>query len=248
MLSRRNFLFLIPLSFIAVLVVGFKPFVDTVDPSETLLEQADTYLEEVERLSDGTYLVSARTPMPQVNANMVRWWFADFLKTTQHYSWWHPKDHLWMDWENKVPGEIVGASHLVHEYVGGELLKLRIQFVNSKELFGYDANNDDTFVLCAKVGLLEENINIAKMCHVVRNTKDGAEMRSRFWLGHVSKRDGNRNISSFQGFIGNTTLVRLFVLNKKNSKDLQRHAQEEMKYLAELLPALYESETGIKPR
>ena len=96
MLSRRNFLFLIPLSFIAVLVVGFKPFVDTVDPSEALLEQADTYLEEVERLSDGTYLVSARTPMPQVNANMVRWWFADFLKTTQHYSWWHPKDHLWM--------------------------------------------------------------------------------------------------------------------------------------------------------
>ena len=86
------------------------------------------------------------------------------------------------------------------------------------------------------------------MCHVVRNTKEGAEMRSRFWLGHVSKRDGNRNISSFQGFIGNTALVRMFVLNKKNSKDLQRHAQEEMKYLAELLPALYESETGIKPR
>ena len=205
MLSRRNFLFLIPLSLIAILVVGFKPFVETVDPSETLLEQADTYPEEVKRLSDGTYLVSARTPMPQVNANMVRWWFADFLKTTEHYSWWHPKDHLWMDWENKVPGEIVGASHLVHEYVGDELLKLRIQFVNSKEFFGYDANNEDTFVLCAKVGLLEENINIAKMCHVVRNTKDGAEMRSRFWLGHVSERDGNRNISSFQGFIGNTS-------------------------------------------
>jgi len=41
--------------------------------------------------------------------------------------------------------------------------------------------------------------------------------------------------------------VRMFVLNQKDSKDLQRHAQEEMKYLAELLPALYESETGIKP-
>ena len=131
MLSRRIFLFLIPLSLIVVLVLGFKPFVDTVDPSETLLEQADTYPEEVKRLSDGTYLVSARTPMPHVNANMVRWWFADFLKTTEHYSLWHPKDHLWMDWENKVHGEIVGASHLVHEYVGDELLKLRIQFVNS---------------------------------------------------------------------------------------------------------------------
>ena len=76
MLFRRNFLFLISLSLITVLAIGFRPFVDTVDPSETLLEQANTYPEEVERLSDGTYLVSARTSMPQVNANMVRWWFA----------------------------------------------------------------------------------------------------------------------------------------------------------------------------
>ena len=35
MLSRRIFLFLIPLSLIVILVVGFKPFADTVDPSET---------------------------------------------------------------------------------------------------------------------------------------------------------------------------------------------------------------------
>ena len=90
MLSLRVFLLLILLSLMAISVVGFKPFVETVEPSKTLLEQADTYPEEVKRLSDGTYLVSARTLMPQVNANMVRWWFADFLKTTEHYSWWHP--------------------------------------------------------------------------------------------------------------------------------------------------------------
>ena len=43
-----------------------------------------------------------------------------------------------MDWENKEPGEIIGASHLVHEYIGGDLSKLRIQFVNPFEFFGYD--------------------------------------------------------------------------------------------------------------
>ena len=79
------------------------------------------------------------------------------------------------------------------------------------------------------------------MCHVVRNTLNGAEMRSRFWLGHVAKREGNSTVSSLKGFIGNTFLIRLLVVNKQSAKDLRRHAEEEMKYLAALIPALYGS-------
>jgi len=231
---------------IAISVVGLKPFKQTVDANKTLVEQTGVYVNEVRRLPDGSYLVAVRTPMPKVKADMVRWWFSDFLQTTEHYNWWHPKDHVWMDWENKKPGENTGSSHLVHEYIGGELSKLRIQFVNSAEFFGYEVNDENTFVICARVGLLEEDINIAKMCHVVRNTADGAEMRTRFWLGRVAMREGNNTISSIQGFIGNTALVRLFVLDKQLAEDLKRHAQEEMKYLADLLPTLYESEKEVR--
>jgi hypothetical protein len=231
---------------IAISVVGLKPFKQTIDANKTLVEQTGVYVNEVRRLPDASYLVAVRTPMPKVKADMVRWWFSDFLQSTEHYSWWHPKDHVWMDWENKKPGENIGSSHLVHEYIGGELSKLRIQFVNSAEFFGYEVNDENTFVICARVGLLEENINIAKMCHVVRNTVDGAEMRTRFWLGHVSKREGNKTISSIQGFIGNTALARLFVLDKQIAEDLKRHAKEEMKYLADLLPTLYESEKEVR--
>ena len=231
---------------ITISVVGLKPFKQTIDANKTLVEQTGVYVNEVRRLPDASYLVAVRTPMPKVKADMVRWWFSDFLQTTEHYNWWHPKDHVWMDWENKKPGENTGSSHLVHEYIGGELSKLRIQFVNSAEFFGYEVNDENTFVICARVGLLEENINIAKMCHVVRNTADGAEMRTRFWLGHVARREGNNTISSIQGFIGNTALVRLFVLDKQLAEDLKRHAQEEMKYLADLLPTLYESEKEVR--
>ena len=231
---------------ITISVVGLKPFKQTIDANKTLVEQTGVYVNEVRRLPDASYLVAVRTPMPKVKADMVRWWFSDFLQTTEHYNWWHPKDHVWMDWENKKPGENAGSSHLVHEYIGGELSKLRIQFVNSAEFFGYEVNDENTFVICARVGLLEEDINIAKMCHVVRNTADGAEMRTRFWLGHVAKREGNNTISSIQGFIGNTALVRLFVLDKQLAEDLKRHAQEEMKYLADLLPTLYESEKEVR--
>jgi len=242
----RNLLLLILAVLITISVVGLKPFKQTIDANKTLVEQTGVYANEVRRLPDASYLVAVRTPMPKVKADMVRWWFSDFLQTTEHYNWWHPKDHVWMDWENKKPGENTGSSHLVHEYIGGELSKLRIQFVNSAEFFGYEVNDENTFVICARVGLLEENINIAKMCHVVRNTADGAEMRTRFWLGHVAKREGNNTVSSIQGFIGNTALVRMFTVNKKNSEDLQRHAQEEMKYLADLLPTLYESKKEVR--
>ena len=242
----RNLLLLILAVLITISVVGLKPFKQTIDANKTLVEQTDVYVNEVRRLSDASYLVAVRTSMPKVKADMVRWWFSDFLQTTEHYSWWHPKDHVWMDWENKKPGENAGSSHLVHEYIGGELSKLRIQFVNSAEFFGYEVNDENTFVICARVGLLEENINIAKMCHVVRNTADGAEMRTRFWLGHVAKREGNNTVSSIQGFIGNTALARLFVLDKQSAEDLKSHAQEEMKYLADLLPTLYESEKEVR--
>jgi hypothetical protein len=231
---------------IAISVVGLKPFKQTIDANKTLVEQTGVYVNEVRRLPDASYLVAVRTPMPKVKADMVRWWFSDFLQSTEHYSWWHPKDHVWMDWENKKPGENIGSSHLVHEYIGGELSKLRIQFVNSAEFFGYEVNDENTFVICARVGLLEENINIAKMCHVVINTIDGSEMRTRFWLGHIAKREGNKTISSIQGFIGNTALARLFVLDKQIAEDLKRHAKEEMKYLADLLPTLYESEKEVR--
>ena len=226
---------------IIILIFGLLPFRQTIDAEKSLVVETGVYATEVRRLPDATYLVAVRTPMPEVKADMVRWWFSDFLQTTEHYNWWHPKDHVWMDWENKEPGKIKGASHLVHEYIGGDLSKLRIQFVNSSEFFGYDANDEDTFVICAKVGLLDEALNIAKMCHVVMNTLDGAEMRSRFWLGHVAKREGNKTVSSLKGFIGNTALTRVLVLNQQFAKDLKRHAEEEMKYLAELLPPLYRS-------
>jgi len=227
--------------FIIVSVFGLRPFNQFIDADKTLVEEAGVYASEVIRLPDATYLVAVRTTMPKVRADMVRWWLSDFLQTTEHYKWWHPEDHVWMDWENKKPGEVIGASHLVHEYIGEDLTKLRIQFVDSSEFFGFDANDEDTFVICARVGLLDEATNIAKMCHVVRNMLNGAEMRSRFWLGHIAKREGNKTIPSLMGFIGNTALMRLIVLNKQNAMDLGNHAEEEMKYLTEILPSLFKS-------
>ena len=230
---------LILLLLISLLIFGYKPFKDSLDPEVTLIGELESYKSEIRRLADGSYLVAVRTSMPSVKAEMVRWWFAEFLTTTEHYKWWHPSDHVWMDWENKIPGEIIGASHLVHEYIGGELSKLRIQFVNPAEFFGYNPNDENTFVICARAGMLDIEINIAKMCHIVKNNENGSEMRSRFWLGHIASRKGNETVNSIIGLLGNIAIVRFFVLDKESAEDLQLHAKQEMTFLAKLLGPLY---------
>tara|TARA_B100001109_G_C18840375_1_gene464030 strand:- start:52 stop:792 length:741 start_codon:yes stop_codon:yes gene_type:complete len=236
---KKNIFLTVVFLLITFLIFSFQPYEANLDAPETLIEKSNTYLTEHRRLKDSSYLVAVKTPMPGVKAEMVRWWFLEYLQTTEHYRLWHPNDHIWMDWENKIYGEIIGASHLVHEYIGGDLSKLRIQFVDPSELFTFDPNSEDTFVICARIGSLEQPINFAKMCHVVVDNANGAEMRSRFWLGHVSHRKNNDIIRSPINVIGNGYLTRLALIDKGLAEGLTNHAQEEMSNLADILPNLY---------
>ena len=225
-----------------VAVVGWNPLAAHRDTSGLLVEGYGVEETGVERQANGVLKVRALTRMPGVRAEMVRWWFADFLQTTAHYQRWHPTAHVWMDWENKVPGAYVGASHLVHEYIGDELMKLRIQFVPPEELLGEIDAPESTVFVCARAGLLEESINVSTMCHVIRDTDFGAEMRSVFWMGHIARRNGNEEEFSIEGLLGNTALVRMLAVSRDDGVALMRHAIEEMGYLADFLPGLYASE------
>lgn len=196
------------------------------------------------RHPNGIFEAAALTRMPGVSAEMVRWWFADYMQTTDHYVRWHPEAHVWMDWENKSPDEFVGASHLVHEYIGEDLHKLRIQFVPPEEILGVGLGDGGDLAVCARVGMLEEPLNVARMCHIVRDTEFGAEMRSRFWMGYVAKRDGNDEVASIEGLFGNTNIARRVLVNEADAVALMQHAIEEMGILADFLPALYAQETG----
>lgn len=231
--------------FAIVAIFGVPPF--SGGPTAGYAEGEPGFETGVKRLPNGIYEVSALTPMPGVTPEMVRWWFADYMQTSEHYQRWYPDAHVWMDWENKVPGEYVGASHLVHEYIGEDLEKLRIQFVPPEEILGDVNLRDGDVAVCAKPGLLEQPMNGGQMCHIIRATEDGAEMRSRFWLGMVAKRDGNEQVGSIAGLIANTYLVRNLGVSKSGAEDLMNHCTEEMSILAGFLPALYAAETQNQP-
>ncbi|TGL36811.1 hypothetical protein EHQ52_02740 [Leptospira koniambonensis] len=175
---------------------------------------------------------------------MVRLWFSEYLQTTEDYKRWHPKAHVWMDWESKEPGALVGASHLVHEYIGSILMKLRINFVDPALFFDVDPNDKDHFVACAIVGDLDLPVNFGLLCHAVKRTEDGSEMRSRFWLGHVKARGSKFSIFRLSSF-ANLPIIRLVAVSRSGGKDLQIHCLEEMSILSGFLPSLHKENSNI---
>ncbi|QCL96796.1 MULTISPECIES: DAPG hydrolase family protein [Agrobacterium] len=190
---------------------------------------------------DGFKTVCAYTRMPRCKAKMVDWWFG-WLGGTDQYKLWHPRDHVFSDWEERQFGSYIGSSHLVHEYLGGDdgpLFKLRINFRDPTEFFDKAryAAFDGTAV-CARIGSLEKPVNLGRMTHFVRNTAYGCEMRSRFFLGHVESRDPDHPFSEEQ-----KAGIRRELVTDDLARGLHQHATEEMGYLGELLPILYRQVT-----
>ena len=174
------------------------------------------------RLPDGQLYIAVLTRMPRCAAKMVDWWFG-YAGDTKKYKLWHPTDHLVGDWdEHWKPGRYIGASHLVHEYIGKEVCKLRITFGEPSDFFetsGFKAAG--VKAVCGRVGALDEDKQLGTLIHFVRDTKFGCEMRSRFWLFDASDEFG---------------------------RDLTTHCIQEMGNLADLLPDLYARETRKKTK
>ena len=191
---------------------------------------------------DGFKTVCALTRMPRCRAKMVEWWFR-WLGGTEQYRWWHPRDHLFSDWEGRTGATHIGSSHLVHEYLAGDdgpVFKLRINFRDPSEFFDPALYSKlDGAAICARIGSLEAPVNLGRMTHFVRNTDAGCEMRSRFFLGHLESRDPAVVFTPEQ-----IVAARAEKVTDELARRLHQHATEEMGYLADLLPVLYRQITG----
>ena len=207
------------------------------DERRGLLDPAGLDFESgVERLEDGIAHVAVLTQMPKVRAEMIAWWFGTYMNTSEHYRRWHPRDHVWMDWEDKRAGTHVGAHHLVHEYIGGRLQKLRISFHDPVEQLGEAAAAPGRLFVCATVGLLARpEVKIARMVHAAHDTAWGCELRSHFWMGHVE----TPMLGGLVQALANTPFVRRRAASLTAARALEAHCHEEMTFLSRFLPALY---------
>jgi hypothetical protein len=122
---------------------------------------------------------------------------------------------------------------VVQEYLGSQFTRAAIQFVDPAVL-GLHGMRDEV-AICARLGSGALPVDVGWLVHHVRPTRDGAEMRSRFWMGgrHVAVRKGNR--------LTDAAIRPIAARQLPDPRDLLVHCAQEMNHLAGFLPALYES-------
>jgi hypothetical protein len=198
--------------------------------------------------TDGSMSVFVLTDMPLVTPAMWGWWFAWHGSEAARYKLWHPRAHVdvrWSDGRNDLDYYIGRTSNVV-EYVGAESLRLTIRFVPPASL-GIDEQKlfaNGEVAICARGGIAGTPMETGWLIHHVRPVQDGAQMRSRFWLGGSNVRP--RGMPGTVGAGIGRTLRRLQPLTSNMAADLLIHCAQEMNHLAAILPALYETFRSVR--
>ena len=190
------------------------------------------------RLEDGQAHVAARTHMIGCTGAMVAWWFG-FIHHTEQYLWWHPRDHVFSDWDGeRGTGRFVGGTHLVHELIGGELVKLKINFREPGTILDVSrfANAGVSAVAYGRIGELGTDSWFGHLLHLLQDTPEGCVMRSRFWLGALDPLPAGIDRRGVEAAAPDWL-----------ASGLQRHASEEMAILGGFLPTVYRIHNPHQP-
>lgn len=196
------------------------------------------------QLADGAVHVAVLTEMPNVTPDMIDWWFGWHSAEPQRYKLWHPQAHVHARWRQPDPpgptgrARYVGRTSLVDEYVGNTLSHVAIRFVLPTSL-GFDeprlAEGEATTV-CARIGFVDQPIEIGFLAHQVRRVAGGSEMRSRFWLGG---QNGGLRTSARLGDLASRVVRQFKRPDLSLGQELLAHCSKEMTHLASFLPELY---------
>lgn len=199
------------------------------------------------RLTNGHVFVAVRTDMPGVTGAMFEWWMGWHYMEDQRYKLWHPRAHVangTRDMQGDNPSlsdrEKYMTTHYVTEYIGNRLQKISITFVDPREYFGNSADltaAGTSALVCGRVDLQQVPITIGYLIHQIRQREDGAEMRSRFWLGKPEV-SGSRKSDLRNRILGSRWLLQLAVPSSLGPAMLV-HCGMEMNHLAGFLPDLY---------
>jgi len=127
----------------------------------------------------------------------------------------------------------------VTEYVGGDLQELVITFSEPSAFFDvsrFQEANIST-AICGVVGYQNSPASFGILIHLIRETEDGCEMRSRFWLGNIEIR--GLPAEGILNKIAGSKFVAKQAVPLDLGRDMVVHCAMEMNHLASFLPDLY---------
>lgn len=199
------------------------------------------------RLANGQVFVAVLTRMPRVTSAMIDWWFGWHYMESQRYKLWHPRAHL-LNRAKRMIGDDPGLSdrekylhnpNYVTEYVGGNRLDITITFADASaflDVSRFEAAGVGT-ALCGVVGLQNAPLVLGVLIHLIRETREGCEMRSRFWLGKIELR--GVPAAGLLSRIAGSRFVAKRAVSIAQGRDMVVHCAAEMNHLASFLPDLY---------
>lgn len=201
-------------------------------------------------MPDNSFYVAVLTQMPGVSGEMIDWWFWWHALENLRYKIWYPGSHLAN--HARDPGQLLNHEFSSRqrywnntqypvEDVGIGIEQLCITFLPPAD-FGFDISRFDeaqvATVICARVGSVTKKVLHTDMCHFVRATDDGVEMRSRFWIGRKINLTMLSEQSPLHRLI-NTKFIRKIMIPADTPLQLAYHCAQEYNNLAAILPELY---------
>lgn len=219
-----------------------------VTEADLLLEDGYLPLENgFTRLDNGQIFVSALTKMPRINGKMIDWWFGWHYMEKERYKLWHPRAHLSLRAEKMIGDDpqlsdqekYLHNPNYISEYVGGESMDIVIAFAEPSEFFDVSRFEDANVstVMCGSVGFQNSPVSFGVLTHLIRETEDGCEMRSRFWLGNIEIK--GLPTKGILNKIASSKFVAKQAAPLELGRDMLVHCAMEMNHLASFLPELY---------
>jgi len=201
-------------------------------------------------MPDGSAYVASLVPFPGATGEMYQWWFWWHAVEPARYTLWYPHNHIAANPIDRsvltAPGltheqRYVGTTHHVDEYIGHELVRIAIRFVDPAE-FGLDTSRFAEAGIvghaCARVSLRDAPLDVVTMIHLARKTPDGIEQRSRYWIGHnVKLRLLGARLSVDR--LGTALGTKRRMAGERVAYEQLLHDQIEFTHLASFLPDLW---------
>lgn len=209
-------------------------------------------------LADGTGYASSLTRFPGCTPAMFRWWFWWHSFEAERYALWFPWNHVSTrredGWKETAAGltdeeRYIGSTHIISEYVGPDCSDILIEFRDPKD-FGFDtARFAEAGIVghaCGNVWLQRPRLRAATMVHLIRQTPEGFELRSRYWIADKLRLKAGPLELSIDPLLGALGMKHK-IAGERMAYEQLLHDQIEFTHLASFLADLY-AEFGPRPK